>query len=118
MAAIEELNELRTEAQNRATLENEVAKCLRQGHASIGDALQQQENQLSMLAEVVPQIDYIHASLITALSGEASTMATSTMGTYQTTSGNGTDLRESEATRGSFYGGASTGNFGQQEEYA
>jgi len=68
--SLDELNRLRAEAHARAQLESDVGSRLRQAHATIADALQAQEGQLSLLAEVVPQLDMVHASLLTALASE------------------------------------------------
>jgi len=69
-SSLDELNKLRAEAHARAQLEADVGSRLRQAHASIADAIQAQETQLSILAEVVPQLDMVHASLLTALASE------------------------------------------------
>jgi len=75
--SLEELNRLKAADSERKNLEASVASRLRQGHSAIAEAIQQQEDQLSGLAEVVPQLDYVHASLITALSAEPTPMAPS-----------------------------------------
>lgn len=77
--SLEELDRLRAADAERKHLEAAVASRLRQGHSAIAEAIQQQEDQLSGLAEVVPQLDYVHASLITALSADPTPMAPSGM---------------------------------------
>jgi len=110
---LDQLNKLRAEAHARAQLEADVGSRLRQAHSTIADALQAQETQLSLLAEVVPQLDMVHASLLTALASEpAPVAAEASFPPTQSAAGSAhqgdINGRES-ATRGSFV---------PQEEYA
>ncbi len=57
----------RSDSHSKTQVETDVRSRLSQAHSTIADALHAQEAQLSHLAEVVPQLDIVHANLLTAL---------------------------------------------------
>jgi len=62
-----EIANLRSVAASHVGRHTDTRARLRQGHATIREALQAQEQQLATLADVIPALDMVHSSLISSI---------------------------------------------------